>query len=116
MENKIKSENTKVNINIEIQNYSVYKKSSVFKIESNLNWKLNELWNELDINTDGLLEIVYSSDKGMHILVNCGHTIWTIYKRLVIRKEGENIQYRYDGKDKFQNEIIHSIPLNKYII
>jgi diacylglycerol kinase family enzyme len=111
-----KKENDKVNIKIEIQNYSVYKKSNVFMVNNSLNSKLNELWKGLDSNTDGLLEVVYSSDNGMHILVNCGNIIWTVYKKLVIMKKGEKILYRYDSNGKFQNEIIHSIPLNQMMI
>jgi hypothetical protein len=107
--------NDKGNVKIEIKNCSAFKNASAFFINSSMKLKLNKLWKELDCKTDGLLEIIYSSDNGLHILVNCGNIIWTVYKRLVIMKKGNKITYRYDQYEKFQNEIIHSIPLNKFI-
>jgi hypothetical protein len=108
-------ENEKGNVRIEIRNYSFLKNASAFFVNSNMKLKLNKLWKELDCETNGLLEIIYSSDTGLHILINCGNITWTVYKRLVIMKKGNKIIYRYDQHGIFQNEIIHSIPLNRFI-
>jgi hypothetical protein len=103
--NKIKG-----NIKIEICNNPGTRKFLSWISNGNVKLNLNKLWKTLSDETDGLLEMIYSSERGMYILVYCNDTTWTVYKGLVIMKKNDKTEFKYDGDKKFKCEIFNTIP------
>lgn len=102
----------KNNVHIEIRNYSVLRKFLIWRTNESISSKLNKLWKEIDSPPGGILESIYSDDCGMHILIICGNTIWTVYKGLVIKREGKKTLFRYDRLEKFKKEVLTTTPSN----
>lgn len=98
------------NVKIEVQNYPGIRKYFCWRTDNSMKTRLNNLWKKLDKKTEGLLEMVFTSDAGVHIMVNCGNIIWTAYNGLVVMRKGNTSMFRFDGNEKFRNEIFKTVP------